>query len=178
MRAATDVTDSRPRTRRARAAVAIAVAALLVSSSIALAAKPKPGARFTGTSSEFPINGFRAPVSFTVAKNRKSLTGFTYSSIGCFGAGGFRSGIDYYTQPSFIVRAGTVKVASSGRFSVTGALFNRTAFGTTTTTTISINGSFTKPKAAKGTIRFSQKASGQFTSSCGPATITFTASTR
>jgi hypothetical protein len=174
MRAAPRTLDLRA--RRWRTTAVVATAALLASSAVALGALPKHGASFKGKINGAVINGFVAPVSFKVASNGKSLTGFQYSSFGCFGAGGFRPGIDYYTQPDAIIKVGTVKVTANGHFSVTGATFSHTSFGNKFTTTTNVTGVFTKSKAAKGTIVLSQKATGKFNSTCGPGTITFTAS--
>ena len=173
MRAAPRFLQLRP--RGGRTVALLAASALLASSAVALGALPKHGASFTGKSSESPINGFSAPVLFTVAKNGKSLTGFRYSTLGCFGGGGFRPGVNYYAKPEFFVKVPGVRIAAGGRFSAIGVKYSRTAFGQTTTTTSKVTGSFTKSKAAKGTIVFSQDVTGQFNSKCGPGTLQFTA---
>lgn len=152
----------------------LAGVALLVTAAAAIAAHPKKGSHFAGATSESPVNGFKAPVTFAVSANGTTLTKFAYSTFGCFGAGGFRPGIDYYTQPSAIVKAGTVKVAGSGHFSVTGAVFVYSSHGVTTTTTTKVTGAFASSRAASGTITFTQKDTGTFTSNCGPAKIQFT----
>ena len=86
--------------RRSRAAVVVLVCcALLAGAASALAAHPKKGARFSGSFSFTGINGFKAPVAFGVSKSGTSLTGFHYSTLGCFGSGGFQKGVDYYTKP-------------------------------------------------------------------------------
>jgi hypothetical protein len=150
-------------------------AAVLTSAAAAMAAHPKKGSHFTGVTSESPVNGFKAPVTFVVSGNGKTLTQFAYSTFGCFGAGGFQPGIDYYTQPSAIIKVGKVTVSGSGHLSEAGAAFVHSSFGVTTTTTTKVSGSFTSAKAANGTITFTQKDTGKFTSSCGPGTISFTA---
>lgn len=156
---------------------AIAALGLLATPAFAASAHPKRGAHFGGRTSAAPVNGFFAPVTFTVSKNGGSLIGFRYSTFGCFGSGGFRLGIDYYAHPEFIISAGKVKL-SSGRFSATGAVSAHSGFGNTTTTTSSVSGSFTKPTSAKGTITFSQKIKGKFSSTCGPAKLGFSATAR
>ena len=160
---------------RGRIAAALAATALLASSAAALGALPKHGASFKGKIDRVVLNGFIAPVSFKVAADGKSLTGFRYSTLGCFGAGGFRPGVDYFTQPGAIIKVGTVKVTKGGHFSVTGAVSSTTSFGNKFTTTTNVSGVFTKSKAAKGTIVLSQKVTGKFSSTCGPSSITFTA---
>jgi hypothetical protein len=162
-----------------RSAIAVfALAVALTLTAVALAAKPKHGAHFTGRTSVPPVVGFHAPVSFTVSHNGRSLSNFRFGSFGCFGAGGFRPGVDPYTGGSIIKVAGTVKVSANGHLSVSGAKASYTAFGSTTVTTLSIRGRFSTPKSASGSITFSQNVTGKFTSSCGPATIGFLASTR
>ena len=164
--------------RRMIAIPIVIVAALATATTAAIAAHPKRGAHFAGFSDLTAISGFRAPVSFSVSSSGASLLNFKFSSLGCFGAGGFRPGVDYYTKPEAIIKIGTVKVSKSGRFSATGAVSSHTAFGITTKTTAGVNGTFTSAKTATGTINFSQQDTGKYTSSCGPASITFTAKGR
>jgi hypothetical protein len=163
-----------------RSALGVTVGLLLAAMTLAaaaLAAKPAHGAHFTGRTAAAPILGFYAPVRFTVSQNGRQLTGFSYGSFGCFGAGGFRPGVNPYTGGSMI-HVGAVRVSASGSISVSGAKSTSSAFGNTTVTTISVTGRFTKAKAATGKITFSQKISGKFNSTCGPAQIGFSASAR
>jgi hypothetical protein len=170
--------SARCRAVRARCTVLMlaALVAGLALSVAALAAKPKHGAHFRGRTSASPVNGFLAPVTFTVSLNGRSLANFQYSSFGCFGAGGFQPGIDYYTKPSAIHKVGSVRVSADGRLSATHSVSAFTSSGSTTTTTTSVTGRFTKPNRATGSITFSQKVAGAFSSSCGPATLSFSAS--
>jgi hypothetical protein len=154
--------------------VAVALAGLTMAAS-AIAAHPKAGSRYAGSTSASPLNGFLAPVTFTVARNGKSLLNFKYSSFGCFGAGGFRPGVDYYTQPGSVIKVGTVKLSKSGSFSVSGAVSDYSGFGDKTATTSKVAGRFTSARLATGTITFSQKVTGKFVSSCGPGVLQFTA---
>jgi hypothetical protein len=157
----------------------VAATAVFASSAAALGALPKHGASFAGTTSAVKINGFSPRVLFTVSKNGKSLSGFRYSTLGCFGGGGFRPGVDYYAKADWFIKVGTVKLTAKGHFSATGATFSNTVVGLTTTTTTSVKGSFTKTKTASGTIVLSQKITGKFTSSCGSTLpIHFTATAR
>ena len=150
-------------------AVALALAAT------AFAAKPARGSHFSGHTAVSAVNGFFAPVTFTVSSDGKSLKSFSFGSFGCFGAGGFRPGVNPYTGNS-ILHVGTVKVSSSGSFSVSGVKSSsRFNGGLTITTTMSVAGHFTKAKAATGSITFSQKESGANNFSCGPAHISFSA---
>jgi hypothetical protein len=163
-------------------AVVVAAVLLLVSAlpGAALAAKPKAGASFAGTTGEPPIGGFHAPVSFKVSRDGKSLTGFTYSSLGCFGAGGFRAGEDVFTQPFSVIKVGTVKVAANGTATVTGARFVYTFKGTPnrTATAVSVSGRFSTPRKISGTISFTQSNPTATPTTCGPARVSFTARAR
>jgi hypothetical protein len=163
-------------TTRSRLAIAaLACAALLAGAASALAAHPKKGAHFKGSFAFTGVNGFKPPVAFTVAKNGKALVGFSYGTLGCFGAGGFKPGVDYYTKPDATIKVGSVKVSSSGRFSATGVISKYSAFGVTTTTTSTVQGKFTSAKAASGTIKFSQTLAGKATGSCSGLALSFTA---
>ncbi len=161
--------------RSALGAMCCVLAAALSLAGVAFAAKPAHGAHFTGRTAAEPVLGFYAPVKFTVSQNGRQLTGFSYGSFGCFGAGGFKPGVNPYTGSS-VIHIGAVKVSASGSISVNGASSTSSGFGNTTVTTVSVTGRFTKPRVATGTITFSQKITGKFNSTCGPAQIAFTAS--
>ncbi len=172
MRTQMSFAKRRPSRRAARGA-AVTLIVVLAMAATALAAHPKAGSHFSGFTAASPVNGFKAPVTFTVSGHDNTLLNFKYSSFGCFGAGGFQPGVDYYTKPGSIIKVGTVKLSKSGRFSVTGAVSDYTAFGTKTKTTSKVTGTFTSAKAASGTVTFSQKLSGKYTSACGPASLPF-----
>jgi hypothetical protein len=163
------------RARTAAAAVAVAALALVVTAS-ALAAHPKAGRRYRGSTSETPIEGFAAPVSFKVAANGKRLLHFTYGSLGCQGAGGFRPGVNPF-KGNLLVPVGTLSVSRSGGFSVKNAMHKVATTGgvpTTTTTITSVTGRFSSATAAAGKIVFSQRyVQPHQHFGCGPATITF-----
>jgi hypothetical protein len=155
---------------------AVLVCALLLAAT-ALAAKPKKNAHFGGHTSAPAIEGFRAPVTFTVAPNGVGLNRFTFGSIGCFGSGGFRPGVSPYKGNS-LIDAGKLRVPANGKFSDT-ALAGYTIAGQTTTTKITISGKFATPKSVSGTITFSQMVvGGGVNSECGPAKLTFSASAK
>jgi hypothetical protein len=154
----------------------VVLACALVLAAGALAAKPKKSAHFTGTTSADPVEGFKAPVKFTVAPTSKGLYNFTFGTFGCFGAGGFRPGVNPYTGHS-LINAGKLEVPPSGKFS-DKAISAYTVSGTTTTTTITVSGKFSTPKRVSGTISFSQVVSGsEYHSSCGPGKLSFSAAT-
>ncbi len=124
----------------------------------ALAAHPKPGKRYSGVETNVEtIEGFSAPVSFTVAANGSRLANFTYGTIGCFGAGGFRPGVNPYTR-SDLIDVGPIPVATSGSFSISNAksTYHSNKYGYTYTTTSHVTGKFTNSKTATGSITFSQ----------------------
>jgi hypothetical protein len=148
---------------------------LLATAASAIAAHPKGGARLSGYTSESPINGFKAPVTFSVSSSGTTLLNFTYASLGCVGSGGFSPGVDYFTKPFNTIKVGKVKVSKSGHFSESGAASTYSAFGDKTVTTSKVAGVFAGAKSATGTITFGQQISGKFTTSCGPANISFTA---
>src|ERR1700753_1192928 len=154
----------------------IAILCMAAFTAVALAAKPVHGAKFSGRTSANAIGAFFAPVHFKVSQDGKSLSGFTFGTLGCEGAGGFAPGVNPYKNGA-VIHVGTVKVSSKGNISVSGASSKFTFNEQTTTTTVAIAGRFTKSKAATGTITFSQKFSGSaFNGGCGPVKINFTAS--
>jgi hypothetical protein len=158
-------------------ALATALACVLLLAAAALAAKPKKGAHFTGRMSTPPVEGFHAPVKFTVAGNGKTLESFTFGSFGCFGAGGFRPHVNPYTGNS-LIRAGKLKVSDKGKFSGTST-FAYTVAGQTTSTNMTINGSFPTPKTASGTITFTEKVTGEgLNQKCESPKLSFSASTK
>jgi hypothetical protein len=162
-------------TRGSRFAIAMLACTLaLAGAATALAAHPKKGAHFKGSFGFTGINGFKPPVAFTVAHDGKTLTAFTYSTLGCFGGGGFQPGVDYYTKPSAMIKVGTVKVSSSGHFSVKGVVATYTISGYTTKTTTTLSGKFTSAKAATGTLTFSQTYT-PGAHSCNSNALTFSA---
>jgi hypothetical protein len=154
------------------AALVVACAVALVAT--ALAATPKKNARFAGTTNTSAVEGFHAPVKFTVSADGRSLQNFTFGSFGCFGAGGFRPNTNPYTGHS-LIDAGKLKLGSKGKFT-DSAISSYTVQGQKTTTKMTISGSFATPKRVSGTITFSQTVvGGGINSKCGPASPTFTA---
>ena len=158
-------------------ALAAAIACALLLCAVALAAKPKKNARFEGTTSATPVEGFHAPVTFTVAPDSKSLYRFTFGSFGCFGAGGFRPNVNPYTGNS-LIEAGKLKVPANGKFT-DHAISGYTVQGQTTTTNITISGRFSTPKRLSGTITLSQVVTGGgVNAKCGPQKLSYTAKAR
>jgi hypothetical protein len=167
--------------RRAAATIAaLTFSVVLALSAAALAAHPKAGTKYAGFTAEQKIEGFGAPVSFKVSANGAKLLNFQYGSLGCFGAGGFRPGVNPFTQFGGIKRLGTFTVSTNGHFSIANAksTYKSSKFKYSIVTTSQVTGRFVTSKHATGTIRFSQAdRQGGKTTNCGPASIAFTAST-
>jgi hypothetical protein len=165
--------------RSAATVAALTFSVVLTLSVAALAANPKAGKKYAGFTAEPKIEGFGAPVSFKVSANGAKLLNFQYGSLGCFGAGGFRPGVNPFTQFGGIKRLGTVTVSKNGHFSITNAksTYNSAKFKFSIVTTSQVTGQFVTSKRATGTIRFTQADhQGSKTTNCGPASIAFTAS--
>ena len=97
----------------------------------ALAAHPKPGKRYAGTITNVEkIEGFSAPVSFKVSSAATQLLSFTYGTTGCFGSGGFRTGVNPYTA-SDLIKVGAITLAHNGRFSISNSksTYHSTKYG-------------------------------------------------
>jgi hypothetical protein len=184
MHQATRVSRRRMITRRGPlTAVALLAAALTIAlSATALAAQPKAGKRYSGFTSQPKFMGFSAPVTFKVSATGAKLAGFTYGSFGCFGAGGFKPGVNPYTG-AFLIPVGTVPVSSSGKFSVKNAKSRHTftgKFGETILTTAQVSGRFATARTATGTISFTQTGIPKHgkSISCGPVKLTFRVKTK
>jgi hypothetical protein len=159
---------------------ALATAALSLGlSTSAFAAHPKTGKRYAGFSSEPKLLGFGAPISFRVSADGTKLLNFTYTSLGCFGAGGFKPGVSPFKGPYAIHKLGTLKVAKNGHFSVKNANSTYTFPKHTSTiiTSTTITGQFKTAGKATGTISFTQKSIIPHSKpgTCGPAGFTFSA---
>ncbi len=143
-----------------RAGLALLLASVtLLSATVALAAHPKKGARFHGKLAGAVINGFSAPVSFKVSASGRTLLKFTFGTLGCFGAGGFKKGVNVYTLPGNLVNVGTIKVSGSGRFSVTNRVTVIPSNIISSTFTTTVSGRFTGPKSVSGSVSFGEKFS-------------------
>ena len=162
---------SRTIRRTALVAAVSLLAGALTLAAAALAATPKKGANFSGHITEAPIDGFTAPVKFRVDPKGKFLDRFTFGTFGCFGAGGFKPGVNPYTGTS-LLDAGSIKLTGNGHFGQT-QLAGYTVAGQTNTFTVKVSGHFTKRNAASGTIQFTQVVTG--VSSSGPIKCTSTA---
>jgi hypothetical protein len=170
------------RLRRAATTIAAFTFSVVLTLSVAaLAASPKAGKKYAGFTAEPKVVGFGAPVGFTVSANGAKLLKFQYGSLGCFGAGGFRPGVNPFRQFGGIKRLGTVTVSMNGHFSIANAksTYKSAKFKFSIVTTSQVTGQFVTSKRATGTIKFTQADhQGSKTTNCGPASTTFTASAR
>lgn len=165
------------RTLRNRTLAVAAVGALTITGT-ALAAHPKKSTKYGGPTSAAKFNGFRSQVTFKVSSSAKQLQNFTYQSIGCYGSGGAKPGVNYLAKPWNVHKLGTVNVSSSGSFYRHHVITRYVTGGQTTTTITTVSGAFKKAGTATGTIRFSQSIATKgapVAKPCGPVTVKFTA---
>ena len=155
-----------------RTAGVMALTASLSLAATALASNPEKSAKFKGMASgkvEFATS-FTAkdPFAFMVSSNSKKLVSVAYTDSVCDLAS------------SKVVKVGTIKVASGGKFSVSklksAPESDSLEDGATVVTTTSISGKFTSAKKATGTLEYSQKQSGSSSASCGPIKLKFSLS--
>jgi hypothetical protein len=175
------------RFHRSLPGAALAALIVLAVAAVALAASPKKGAKFKGTLSNsagpLKYGKYSDPMSFKVSSSGTKLLSFKWGTLGCFGSGGPVTSNPYLSKYA-AHHFGAISVSASGSFSapatkstykVSGGS-GKSKYTSITTTTSSLTGQFTSSKRASGTITFSQKDvyNGR-SSSCGPATLTFTA---
>jgi len=169
---------------RSRLTVLGAVAGLsLALAAVALAVAPKAGAKYTGFTSAPTANGFKAPVSFTVAHSGGNVLSFTYGDTGC--PGGTLPAGNPYLQSADNVKVGAIHLTKAGVFSVKNVKRTTSTIavqgGEQVNYTIStVKGKFTTKKIATGTITFTNGFTVPgFSHVCGdPITQTFKATTK
>jgi hypothetical protein len=157
--------------------------ALLALAANALAAHPKAGKPYAGVTSASKIEGFSPAVTFRVSKSGSELLGFTFQTLGCFGAGGFKPGENPFSGPYGTIKLGTISVTTSGAFAVTGAEYTYKSKGYKVVTKATVNGKFHTAKRATGSVVFGQTETGPHISkpvTCSTANfpLTFTASVK
>jgi hypothetical protein len=166
------------RRSRTRAAALLTAAMTLAVAATALAAHPKAGGKYSGATSQAKIEGFSAPVTFTVSASGTKLLHFTYGSLGCLGSGGFRPGVNPFTGGS-LYPVGTISVAANGHFAIAKVKQTDKLKGKdqpTLVTVTAVTGKFTSAKRASGKVTFTQTDIPPHAKSfsCGPVTRTFT----
>jgi hypothetical protein len=150
--------------------IALALTTLVTASaSAAVAALPRAGVRFTGPTSAKVVNGFGDTVTFVAGA--KSLKGFSFGTLGCFGYGTFPTGVDPYATS--LAQLTAVPMNAKGTFSVTSARASYNGGDTATKLLVTVTGRFSSPGMAKGTISIME--TGRNGGSCGPVKMTFTA---
>ena len=142
----------------------------LLLAAAAFAVLPTAGRTYAGHDSAAKINGFRAPVSFTVSSSGTSLAAFQYGNVGCIASP--ITG-NPYAKSTGMIAVGTIAVASTGSFSIVNDN-SRTGIKST------ISGKFKTATTATGKITFRQHITGPggFNKSCGPIALTFKATTK
>jgi hypothetical protein len=146
-------------------AITLAVSTALALAASAWATVVPSGGPYAGKTGVPSINGFPDVVSFNVSGGK--MKKFTFGTLGCFGHGSFPVGTDPYGDPTNTVIIASIPV-TKGAFKYTAKPSLPDASGTVTTVTV--QGSFTSPKAASGTILISQSDNGD---TCGPAKMKF-----
>jgi hypothetical protein len=149
--------------------IALALTTLITATAAAAtAALPRAGARFTGPTSAKMVNGFGDTVTFVAGT--KTLKGFSFGTLGCFGYGTFPVGVDPYAIS--LAQLKPIPLTAKGTFAITSAQASYNAGDAGIKLLVSVAGQFTSATAAKGTILVTEKAANGGT--CGPAKMTFT----
>ena len=148
--------------------IALALTTMLGAAGAAASALPHVGARFTGPTSAKKVNGFGDKVTFVAGA--KSLKGFSFGTLGCFGYGTFPVGVDPYGTSLAQLRQ-SIPMTPQGVFSVTSAKVSWSGGDATTKLKVTVNGQFKSSTTATGTISIIE--TGANGGSCGPAKMTF-----
>ena len=151
---------------------AVTVLATLAFTASSLAVVPRGNLHFAGFTSAPPIAGFKDPMSFSVASNARSVTGFKFGTLGCFGFGGEPPKRNPYAFPTNTAKLAAIPI-KGGAFSATQEI----KVGPVPTTA-TVTGKFRRRSGkftASGAITISQDFQGE---TCGPATMTYTATSK
>lgn len=138
----------------------------------ALAALPTPGKTFKGFTSVGPYNGYKATAGFKVSPTGKQLLGFVWQAGGCIGMGGPGNA---YADPYNNYRVSTIPVSTAGTFSVANAKWTSGHHSPAKTTIFTVQGRFTSPTTATGSIDYTQTDAGGDGPCSGHTTFTATA---
>jgi len=153
-----------------RLIVTASAAAALVFAASALAVVPSQKSVFKGYTTEHAVNGFKPTIQFTAQPGGKTLTGFTFQTLGCFGSGTFPVGVDPFAEMPW--RLPKITIPSTG--TVTTKLNATSTALDAGKMAVTFTGTFTSSSKMTGKITFSQDQSG---ATCGPKTVKFTVST-
>jgi hypothetical protein len=146
---------------------------LLAATCAAAATMPHAGVRFTGPTSAKMINGFGDTVTFL--SGAKTLKGFSFGTVGCFGYGTFPVGVDPYGI-SLAQLLKPVPLSAKGTFAIKSAPASYSGGDASTKLQVTVNGQFSSPTNATGVISIVE--SGANGGTCGPVKMTFTAKPR
>jgi hypothetical protein len=150
--------------------IALAATTALAGAAAAVAALPHAGSRYTGPTSSKAVNGFGNTVTFLAGA--RSLKRFSFGTLGCFGYGSFPVGVDpYATSIAQLPKA--VPVTAKGTFAVKTVTASWNGGDTGMKLKVTLSGTFTSARAAKGTIAVTESNGNGGT--CGPAKMTFVA---
>src|ERR1017187_8912050 len=94
---------------------------------------------------------------FSLTASGTKLLHFRFSSQACAGSFGLTHGVNYLLQPQNVYKITTIKVSSSGKFSIKHAKYRFKQNGSTTTTTMAVTSSFITSTKGTGTISYKQK---------------------
>jgi hypothetical protein len=147
--------------------IALVLTTALVVVAAAAAVLPRAGVRYNGLTNAKKVNGFGDNVTFLIGS--RSLKGFSFGTLGCFGYGSFPVGVDPYATSLALIKP--VPVAATGTFAITSAPATWSGGDPATTLLVTVNGKFSADKSAIGTITITEKTHGD---SC-VAKMTFTA---
>ncbi len=148
--------------------VVTAIIGSLTFAAAALAVLPAASKSFAGVTSERPINGFRATVTFKTSPGGRTVRNFTFQTLGCFGHGQFPVGTDPYAETLWRIK--TMPVGPKGDLSA--KVLPTTTVPDSGTMSATVSGSFVSPSRFEGKVVLSQVLGG---ADCGPRTVKFAA---
>jgi hypothetical protein len=151
--------------------IAAFMLALAVAAS-AIAALPATRASFGGITSEKKINGFSGVVTFTAGKNGRSLNGFAFQTLGCFGVGPEPTGVDPFVLQAWSVKS--VPVSVHGTVLATVTMTSKSEHPGDTMN-VTIKAAYRNKKKLNGTLKINLETQSSNGATCGPYTLRFDA---
>jgi len=146
--------------------IALVLTTALTAAAASAAVAPRAGVRWNGYTNAKKVNGFDDNVTFLTGT--KTLRGFSFGTVGCFGYGTFPVGVDPYATS--LAQIKPVPLSSKGTFTITAAPAAWSGGDSATTLLVTVSGQFSTARSASGTINVTEKANG---TSCS-AKMTFT----